>query len=134
MNDTKPMKRLPDSPPRIARHLRFWVLMGVGVDLALIALMFVLLLVPIHPNYPVGNTPVQSPQAPSIGSVYLPMGTKPPEKATSAAVEPSQPAPVHRSTPAVPKPSTTPPTAPSTTPPTVVKSPSPTDPDPSGSG
>lgn len=136
--DTRTMKRLPDSPPRIAYGLRFWILALVGIDLALIGLAAVLILVPVHPNYPVQNAPVQSPQAPSIGSVYLPMGSLPPENATSATVEPSHPAPTHRATPTAHKPSTKPTAVPSTTPPSVVQSPSPslsppTDPDPSGS-
>lgn len=135
------MKRLPDSPSRAAHRLRFPILMFVGMDLALAALVLVFALTPLHPIYPPNPVGTGIPQ-PQVASVVLPA---PLQKVTSAPVTHSQaprvpqPAPTtHRpspsrtavSTPSKPVPSPTvtatakPPSSPAPTP-TDTESPSP---------
>jgi len=113
--DTKPMRRLPDSPPRIPPHLRFYVWAGIGMDLAMLVLILVFSFTPLHPVYPDSSVPSQLPQ-PRIASVVLPAPVSPPR---SAPVTHSQAPVVHRVATSPPKPSARPSAVRTSTAPTV---------------
>lgn len=92
------MKKLPDSPPRIARHLRFPIIFLGLVDLALIGLAVVFWATPLHPVYPPNPAPDWTVR-PQVASIVLPtpVQTSPstPHRATlppSQAVRVSHPA------------------------------------------
>lgn len=92
--ETRPMRRLPNSPPRIPQKLRFWIFMFVGIDLALFGLLLVIWATPVNANLPdPQQTGARSPVAPAaIVTVELPT----PVQTHSATVTPSQAATVHR--------------------------------------
>lgn len=137
--DTRAMRRLPDSPLRIPRRLRFPILCVLVIDLALAALLLVIFTTPVPAHYP--GKPVQSPHAPvspTVETVNLPMGSA---TASKALVSRQQTVPAHLVAPTTPKPPKTR-SAPPATPvpvsaaplPTASKSSSPPDPTPTGSG
>lgn len=120
--ETRPMRRLPDSPPRIPHKLRFWIFMLVGVDLALLGLLLVIWATPIKANLPnPQQTSTHSPVAPAaIVTVALPT----PVQTHSAIMTPSQAAPVHRVTPTAHRSSTAPVAVPTANAPTRSSQPS----------
>jgi predicted membrane metal-binding protein len=139
--DTKPMRRLPDSSPRISPKLRFPILFFTAIDVSLLGLLLVILFTPLNPNTPVGN-PLRSDYRPrTVESVTL-LPAVPASTGHSAPVAPVRTAPAHRLTPATHRPSairTAVPTssasvvAATTQPPQPTTDPTPSTPTPTGS-
>lgn len=100
--DTQPMRRLPDSPPRISRRLRFPILVFLAIDLGLAALAAVVYLTPLNPNIPTGK-PMRSDNTPAVvQTIVLPSASPPPiavQAPYSAPVRPVQTTAVHRVAP-----------------------------------
>lgn len=114
MTDTRPMKRLPDSPPRFGKLL-LPILMLVGIDFGLLVLASVLQFTPLYANYP-QNTSSPAPYQPAtVWTVTLPT-LAPRHTAHSAPVTHQQTAPVHQVNPTTHKPPATPTAVPTPSP------------------
>lgn len=102
IENTKPMRRVRHSAPRVRSRLFLPILFLVGIDFGLIGLAVVLYLTPVHPNYPQNTGPILTPHAPQVVAPAVPL----PVRSTAAykpSTAPRRTAVTHRPAPSHPK-------------------------------